>query len=435
MRRNNLRFVVLLGAVSIVGIITVQAYFLVKAWNIREKQLNQSLVIALKTVAEKMCRLNQTAPPFGNPVRQLSSNYFVVDVNSVIDANVLEYYLKTEFERLNISTDYEYAIYDCHTDRMVYGNYISVSGGGEKIKPSNSLPKYSEYLYYFGIRFPALRNTVAGDMTILFFFTSILILSVIFFAYAIFVIMQQKRLSEMQKDFINNMTHEFKTPISTINISVGVITHPDILEDPARLFKYGRFIRQENQRLNLLVEKVLQIARIEKGGFHLKKEQIDLNELIGTIAENFRANLGPGGAIEVSADPAAGKVYADVIHLTNIIHNLLDNAVKYGPENPLIRVRTEKHRDRICIGVSDNGPGINPKYHKRVFHKFYRVPSGNVHDVKGFGLGLYYVKIICQAHGWDIRLQSEPGSGAAFIIEIPEKTNFRNGKKSQDPVR
>ena len=430
MRRYKIRFVVLLGAFSIVGIITIQAYFLVKAWSIREKQFSQSLEIALKTVAEKICRLNQTAPPFGNPVRQLSSNYFVVDVNSVIDANVLEHYLKSEFERLNIRTDFEYAIYDCHTDRMVYGNYITSTGTGEKIKPGNNLPKYSEYLYYFGIRFPKLRSTIAGDMAILFFMTSILFLSVVFFVYALFVIMQQKRLSEMQKDFINNMTHEFKTPISTINISADVIRNPDIVNDHSRLFRYATFIKQENQRLNLLVEKVLQIARIEKGGFHLKMESISLNELVRTVAENFRTNLHPEGNIEVRLDPNVRNISADIIHLTNIFHNLLDNAVKYGPEKPVIRMETFKSQHNICIKVSDNGPGINPKYHKRIFHKFFRVPSGNIHDVKGFGLGLYYVKIICRAHKWNIYLSSEPGSGATFIIEIPDKNHFQDGEKS-----
>jgi two-component system phosphate regulon sensor histidine kinase PhoR len=221
MRRQQVRFVVLLGAISIIGIITVQAYFLFQAWNIREKQLTQSLVIALKAVAEKISRLNQTALPYGNPVRQLTSNYFVVDVNTIIDANVLEHYLKNEFDRLNIKTDYEYAIYDCHTDRMVYGNFISATGSGEPARSGTELPKYHEYLYYFGIHFPALRSTIAGDMTIWFFFTSILVLSVIFFVYAIFVILQQKRFSELQKDFINNMTHEFKTPISSMKILSG----------------------------------------------------------------------------------------------------------------------------------------------------------------------------------------------------------------------
>jgi two-component system, OmpR family, phosphate regulon sensor histidine kinase PhoR len=421
MRRQQVRFVVLLGAISIIGILSAQSYFLFKAWNIKEKQLNQSLVIALKTVAEKISRLHQMNLPYGNPVRQLTSNYFVVDVNTVIDANVLEYYLKSEFEKLNIRTDYEYAIYDCHTDRMVYGNYISMPGSAEKPRLGNNLPKYHDYLYYFGIRFPGLRSTIAWDMTLLFFFSAILVLSVLFFAYALFVILQQKRLSELQRDFINNMTHEFKTPISTINISAGVITQPEILQDPERLFKYGAFIRQENQRLNLLVEKVLQIARVEKGGVQLKMERIDLNSLIATIAGNYGTNLRPGSAMEVIPDPAVGLISADILHLTNIFHNLTDNALKYAGEDPRIRVETRRTQDHVQILFSDNGPGIEPRYRKRIFRKFFRVPSGNIHDVKGFGLGLYYVKIICRAHKWTIRLCSKPGAGSTFIIEIPAK--------------
>jgi two-component system phosphate regulon sensor histidine kinase PhoR len=421
MRRQQIRFVVLLGAISIIGIITIQAYFLFQAWNIREKQLTQSLVIALKSVAEKISRLNQTTLPYGNPVRQLTSNYFVVDVNTLIDANVLEHYLKSEFDRLNIKTDYEYAIYDCHTDRMVYGNYISATGSGGSVKPDEELPKYREYLYYFGIHFPALRSTIAADMTIWFFFTSILVLSVIFFVYAIFVILQQKRFSELQKDFINNMTHEFKTPISSINISADIITRPEIIQDPQRLLTYGRIIKKENHRLNLLVEKVLQIARFEKGGIQLKKEWLDLNVLAQTVTANFDASLDHASRIETTLDPSVGRILADVLHLTNIFYNLLDNAVKYAGEKPVIRVDTKKEQNRVLIIISDNGPGIDPKFRKEIFHKFFRIPSGNIHDVKGFGLGLYYVKIICHAHHWKIRLDNEPGKGAAFIIEIPIK--------------
>jgi len=433
MRRSNIRLVVLLGAISIVGIISVQTYFLVKAWNTEEKELNQSIVVGLKTVAEKICRLNETVPPLENPVRQLSASYFVVDVNSPIDVNVLEYYLRNEFEHMNIRTDYEYAIYDCHTDSMVYGNYISVDGSVDGMKSGSTLPKYSQYLYYFGIRFPALKNAVAGDMTILFFFTFILSLSVVFFVYAIFVILRQKQLSEMQKDFINNMTHEFKTPISTVNISADVIMNPDIVKDPARLLKYGSIIKQENMRLDRLVAEVLQIARIEKKGLRLKKEAIDLNEFVRTVAGTFREQLRPGGTLEISTDPRADVIHADIMHLTNVFHNLLDNAVKFGAENPGIRISTYikpsesrwsavfgKSKKTICLAFSDNGPGINPKYRKRIFHKFFRIPSGPIQEAKGFGLGLYYVRIICLAHGWTIHLDPERADGACFIIEIPE---------------
>lgn len=423
MRKQQLRFVVLLGAISIIGIITVQTYFLTKAWSIKEKQFKQSIVIALKNVAEKICRLNQAAPQYENPVRQLTSNYFVVDVNSVIDANVLEHFLKNEFEKLNIKTDYEYAIYDCHTDRMIYGNYISMFGSGETAMQGKNLPKYHDYLYYFGIHFPALRKTIAADMTILFFFTFILILSVFFFAYAIFVILQQKRLSELQKDFINNMTHEFKTPISTINISADIITQPDIVNDPQRLSTYGWIIKKENQRLNLLVEKVLQIARIEKGGIQLKKELLDLNEFIQTVVNNFKTNLNPESKLETFLDKDVIIIHADVLHLTNVFYNLIDNTLKYAGETPVIHINTFKEQNNIFIVFSDNGPGIDIKYRKLIFHKFFRIPSGNIHDVKGFGLGLFYVKNICRAHKWNIRLISNPGSGATFRIEIPSKSN------------
>jgi two-component system phosphate regulon sensor histidine kinase PhoR len=419
MRFRQVRFVVLLGAISITGIIVVQVYFLLQAWNFKEKQVSQTIGVALRSVAEKMCQINQSSLPYGNPVRQLTSNYYVVDVNSVIDANILEYYLKTEFERLNLVTDYEYAIYDCHTDRMVYGDYIAAAGPGNPSKPRSDLPKYSEYLYYFGIHFPSLRSNIAGDMAIWFFFTAILLLSVVFFVYAMFVILQQKRLSETQKDFINNMTHEFKTPISSISISADVLIQPDAMLDPERLNTYGRIIRQENQRLNLLVEKVLQVARIEKGGILLKREPVDLNALVTTISDNFRTNLNHALELDTITDPQAGIISADVVHLTNIFHNLIDNAIKYAGEKPKVSIETKREARCLSVTVRDNGPGIDRKYRKRVFQKFFRVPSGNVHDVKGFGLGLFYVQNICRMHGWKIRLESHPGHGAAFRIEMP----------------
>jgi two-component system phosphate regulon sensor histidine kinase PhoR len=422
MRRQQVRLVVLLGAISIIGIIAVQSYFLYEAWNTREKQLNQSINIVLRTVAVKISKLNETLPISPNPVRQMTSNYFVVDVNSEIDANVLEHYLKSEFERLNIRIDYEYAIYDCNTDKMVYGNYIS---GAEKDEPARSnlnLPKYQDYLYYFGIHFPTKRNTIAGEMTVFFFFSIILIILIIFFVYAMFVILQQKRFSELQKDFINNMTHEFKTPISSINISSDIISQPDIIHDPERLQTYGRIIKNENQRLNLLVDKVLQVARFEKGGIQLKKEWLDLNLLIQTVSENFSVGLKTGSRLEIKTDPSIGKVYADVVHLTNILHNLLDNAVKYSGDQPEISIQTRKDQNKALITISDNGPGIHSRFRNKVFRKFYRIPSGNLHDVKGFGLGLFYVKNICKAHKWKIRIGNNPAPGTSFIIEIPCKS-------------
>jgi two-component system phosphate regulon sensor histidine kinase PhoR len=421
MRQKQIRFVVLLGAFAIIGIISIQVYFLQNAWNMKEKQFVQSVMIGLRNVADQMSKFNQTALPHVSTVKQLSSNYFVVDINSVIDANILEFYLKAEFEKLNLQTDFEYAIYNCQTDKMEYGNYVTKNGIAKPNVLTANLPKYDQYTYYFGVNFPLLKNTITGDLSIWFFFMAILLVAIIFFVYAIFVILKQKRLSEMQKDFINNMTHEFKTPISSINISADVIMNPNIINDPARLFTYGSVIKQENNRLNQQVDKVLQIARIESQSFHLKKELVDLNTLILKVAENCKANSNRQLIVNTNLSDSVDIIEADTLHLTNILHNLLDNASKYSDKQPIITIETIRTDKSVVISISDNGPGINPEYQHRVFQKFYRIPTGNLHDVKGFGLGLYYVKTICDAHHWEIKLKSELGKGATFVIEIQDK--------------
>jgi two-component system, OmpR family, phosphate regulon sensor histidine kinase PhoR len=421
MRYRHIRYVVLLGAIAIIGIVGIQVYFMKKEWSNKEKQFAQTVTISLRNVAAKIYEFNQTMPSTPNPVRQLSSNYFVVDVNSEIDANILEHYLKLEFEKYNILTDYEYGIYNCETDVMEYGNYLFNNGTVKENALTVDLPKYSGYNYYFGVNFPLLTNTIAGDMTIWFFLAGILAVSLIFFAYAIFVILNQKKLSELQRDFINNMTHEFKTPISSINIAADVISNPDSIKEPARILTYGSVIKQEVSRLNDQVDKVLQIARIEKSGIHLRLEIIDLYEVINKVVENCLANHREKVAITTDLAGEAVYVEADRNHLTNILYNLLDNAVKYAGDSPVIRIHSILKSRKAIVTISDNGPGIPKALHKRVFQKFYRIPTANVHDVKGFGLGLFYVKSICDAHHWKISLDPSPAKGSAFILEIASK--------------
>ena len=418
MKHNQVRYVILFGTIAIIAIFTVQVYWLFKAWNVNEKQVNESISITLNNVAHKMSVYNQSVLPHENPVNQLSSNYFVVNINSVIDANILEYYLKSELARVGFDIDYEYAIYDCHNDQMVYGNYISSDGINKVITPSTNLPKYSDYLYYFGIRFPSIQGTVLSHMTIWLILSAILLALILFFSYSIMVIFRQKRFSELQKDFINNMTHEFKTPISSINISADVITDPGIVDDPERLQTYGNIIKNENNRLNKQVEKVLQIARIEKKGFELIKEEVKLNDLILTVADNCRANAGKEINLTTELDPQTRQITADALHLSNIIYNLLDNAVKYAGEVPEIRLTTHRKGNNILLIISDNGPGIPKPYQKKVFRKFFRIPTGNIHDIKGFGLGLCYVRNACRAHHWKMNLQSEPNHGCIFTITM-----------------
>jgi two-component system, OmpR family, phosphate regulon sensor histidine kinase PhoR len=420
--------VVALGVVSIIGIITIQIYWVHKAFDSVEKQFNQTLYIALRNVATKMASYNRTELPDNSPISQLSSNYYVVNVNGAIDANILEYYLRNEFDRLNIRTDYEYAIYDCTSDRMVYGNYISTSDRPTSVKQSNSLPKCTLYTYYFGLYLPTRTNYLVSKLEIWMLTSLILLVVIVFFGYALFVILRQKQLSEIQKDFINNMTHEFKTPISTIAISADVIARPDIVQFPQRLLNYASIIREENSRLNKQVEKVLQMAKTEKEEFRLNPEDLDLHALIQQVIRNFDL---PGknsqGTIETNLKADRHLVCADQVHLANILFNLLDNAIKYAKETPVVRFSTWNEGNQLLLSVADNGIGINRLYQKRVFDKFFRVPSGNVHDVKGFGLGLYYVRNIVAAHRWKIALESEPNAGSAFTLTIPLKPCSTDG--------
>jgi len=180
-------------------------------------------------------------------------------------------------------------------------------------------------------------------------------------------------------------------------------------------------IKQENNRLNQQVDKVLQIARIENKNFNLKKEQVDLNSLILTVAENCKANSNRKLVLNTNLSDSVGNIEADSLHLTNIFYNLLDNASKYSGREPVTTIETARTDKSVIIRIGDNGPGINTEYQRHVFQKFFRIPTGDLHDVKGFGLGLYYVKTICDAHRWIIGLKSEPGKGATFVIEIPDK--------------
>ena len=415
MKSNHIRIAVILGSVSIIGIIFFQLYWVNKSYNLEEEQFNRTVEIALYNVAEKMATFNGLELPNENPVRQMSTNYFIVDINNVIDSKILDHFLKEEFEYSNIRIDYEYAIYDCETNQMVFGHYIRQNSS--KKRKEIQFQKYDELTYYFGILFPSKTGYILNSMNIWLISSFVLFTAIFFFAYAIFIILKQKRLSEVQKDFINNMTHEFKTPISTIGISVSVLSNPEIINEPERLHNYAQIISEQNKRLENQIEKVLQLATLEKRRLNLNKERLNLHEVIKSVTKGFRLNIEKNdGAITCKMDADQPFVMADKQHLLNMVYNLLDNAMKYSGNSPEIHIETKNKNGFLYFTISDKGIGIDKKYMKKVFDKFYRVPTGNVHNVKGFGLGLNYVKSIVNEHKWKINIESEVGKGSRFVI-------------------
>ena len=283
-----------------------------------------------------------------------------------------------------------------------------------------TLPAMNNDGYYFGVQFPGLKANLISQMGIWGFSSAVMLIVIFFFVYTLFVILRQKRLSEIQKDFINNMTHEFKTPISTIAISSEVLRDPGIVYTPERLLNYATIIQNENNRLKQQVERVLQMARFEKEDIGLKKENLDVHDLIHEATKNISLSLEEKkGKIELHLKAISGKVFVDRLHFTNVFYNLLDNAIKYTNGAPEIHISTKSINSSICIEIKDNGVGVSEENQKKIFHRFYRVPTGNLHDIKGFGLGLNYVKSIVEAHKGKISIESEPGKGSIFKLSIP----------------
>lgn len=419
MKSNTIRWVIIGAAISVIGIVFTQIYWVRKAFTLEEQQFEQGVKTSLYNAAKKLSEYNQSVMPSQNPVKQLSSNYFIVNVNDVIDANLLEFYLKDEFGKRNLHADFEYGIYDCSTDEMVYGDFISFTENSI-VPPDQKLQKYDEYNYYFGVRFPQRMAFITSKMGIWVFSSIILMIVIIFFSATIFIILRQKRLSEVQKDFINNMTHEFKTPLSTIGISADVLLSPKIGEQPERLHKYAGLIKSEATRLNDQVLRVLQMARIDKEKQRLEFKKLDLISLANDIVQSAQEKARKyGGSIEF-VHTVQPQIVADEVHLSNILNNLLENAIQYCTKAPEVILNISEQKNHYLISIIDNGIGIAPDHQKKVFDKFYRVPKGNVHDVKGFGIGLNYVQNMVQAHHWKISLESELNRGSKFNIQIPK---------------
>lgn len=423
MNRKTIRIIIFLATFSLIGIVATQIFWVREAFNLQEKQFNERVRVALNNVTNELLSIHKDESELFNPVKQVSSNYFVTLINDTVNPFLLENLLKNEFTERNIKIDFEYVIYDCFTDSIVFGEYVSLDEEEQdQLQSKSHNMEWDRDGHYFGVYFPSKQTYLMNEMGIWLFSSSIILVIIIFFAYTISVILKQKRLSEIKNDFINNITHEFKTPISTISLSADVLLGKNIANEPERLSNYANIIKEENNRLKNQVDKVLQLATLEEDKLNLENEDIDLHELIQSSVKSFglimKERVG-----EISCELNADKFIfnGDRIHITNTLHNLIDNAIKYTPENPKVEVATNHHKGWIEISVKDNGLGIPADGQKYIFDKFYRAPTNNVHDVKGFGLGLNYVKTIVEAYNGSVKLISKEGEGSTFVIKLPVK--------------
>jgi two-component system phosphate regulon sensor histidine kinase PhoR len=420
MSNRTIRWVIGFGIVAIVAILVVQGYFFYKAFDLRQRQTSQSLKTSLQSVAEGICRYNECTLA-DDIIHQFSSGYYIVDINNHIDPWILEHYLRTELNRRQLEIDFEYAIYDCDDDKMVYGDYVSLDEKESKHEKLDYWPKYEEGIYYFGVHFPDMRQYILSEMSIWYFFTVILVVVIIFFGYSMMVILQQKRLSEVQRAFINNMSHEFRTPLTSISLAADVLEEEGSGGDKTRIERFSHILKEQIDVLQNKVDNILQQSETENKFFSLNKEVVLLTNMLREIADEFRSRAEhKGGVIRLEDKAGNPKILADRYHLNGLMINLIDNALKYTSRPPEVNIELVEDSGKIHLTLNDNGDGIEKKYLKRIFMPFFRIPSGNVHNVKGSGLGLSYVKKICELHRWKIKITSEPGSGSVITLIIPK---------------
>lgn len=350
------------------------------------------------------------------------------DFTNALDTALVDSLLKSELMSRGISTRYIWTILNSPVTV-----FTSDQSGNDAIHDSLLTSQYRVRLTgdnlfaqpkMLTIFFPNERAYVFKSVwTMLILSVLFIVFILVLFYYSISTIFQQKKLSEMRNDFISNMTHELKTPISTISLACEVLGDETIEKSRERTSRYLGMIMEENKRLGVLVENVLQTAILDKGNFKLKPVRIDIHEMARNVVANVQLAIDKKEG-QISTDLRAKQfvIEADRTHVQNVIYNLVDNAIKYSPEKPNIRISTTDFTDALEICIQDNGIGISRENQKKVFEKLYRVPTGNIHDVKGFGLGLSYVKAIVEKHGGSVWVESDAGKGSRFYVRLPLKT-------------
>ena len=444
MKRFRINAVIILGVLSLSSILLVQLLWVRKTIEIQStstaiqqksdslnlKEFSEQTNLALRNVLNVISSAIEDSSDQYGAIKQLNVNQFKVDIIQELDPYYLETLLKKALYNQNIHEDFTFGIYDCFTNQLTFSKlYKFTDDSLYKLVNNNIIGLDSARLklkndgHYFTVFFPNVQNKLPQNTVFLspwIYISTIVFLVLIFFGFSLATIIKQKRLSEVITDFINNMTHELKTPIATISLSSEMIMRLETDDDLEKAKKYAGIIFKENKRLETQVERVLNISTLDTENTALNKKSLDFHELLVEVKDTFDFNqLANGGKILIENNASVFKIQADPIHITNVVYNLLDNAVKYCTTKPFISITTKNERNYLVIEIKDNGIGIRKEDLKMIFDKFYRVSTGNIHDIKGFGLGLFYVKLIINEHNGSIDVKSKLGEGSTFTIKLP----------------
>jgi two-component system phosphate regulon sensor histidine kinase PhoR len=419
-KKLHIQIIILFAVLITIGITIIQAYWFNMAFNIRQKQVESGINTALQQVAWKMWAYNDHPIPDENPVQPISQNYFVVQFNDEINVPLLETLLVNEFKKRNIKTDLEYAVYNCESEQLIYGDYLNLDDRPQATKKIGKWPSYGDSDYYFGVHFPNMSGYVFSNMQLWLYSSIIMLLLFLFFAFVLIVLFRQKRFTEIQKDFINTISHEFKTPLTTIVLSADVLLKPGIEENTSKLTNYAGIIKEESDRLKQLTTRALDLNSIDQSHFKLQTEYIQPIEIIRAVVRQNKQEIETCSAnVDIVSETTIKPIKADPLHLSGVIGNLLINALKHNQKQPRVIFSLREQKKWMEISCTDNGLGIPKKERKKIFEKYYRIEQHRKLLKEGLGLGLHYVRRIVTLHGGSIELSNNPYGGTTFSIKLP----------------
>lgn len=353
-------------------------------------------------------------------VRSFDASRSRMPINKRVSNQEITMRLGTQLKLRGIDTNFKYGIYSNGLATQVKSGYFRKEEGKSYMVPMFADADGNSNFQLF-VTFPKKKNFILSSIFKILVLSAFFILIIILaFVTALYQLIRQKQISEIKTDFINNMTHEFKTPIATINLALDAIKNPKIIDDKEKVLRYVKMIRDENKRMHGQVENVLRISKLEKNQLDVSKEEVDVHDIIEEATTHVELLVNDrGGYIKLNLNAALTEVLGSHFHLTNVIVNMLDNAIKYSNDAPKIKIFTENVDNKIVIIIEDKGIGMTKAVQKNVFKKFYREERGNIHNVKGHGLGLSYVKKIIEIHQGEISVESEKGIGSIFTIKLP----------------
>ena len=427
MRSATLKWMLLLLTVLVGIILVVQLYWINQVYYYEQKEFNTNVIKSIRGVCEDMDIDDNPGTQLQKLIERPNPNTFLIRLDTIPQKDTLINFLYSEFEDFNVFTDCRVAVYSDSAAQYLFQAYLP-SAASTQVQAINH-PHYTEIdlpliprdYPYIHLYFPHRQQYIIHQLNFWIVTSVLLLLVLIGFAASMFYFYRQKFLNEVQKDFVNNFTHEFKTPLAVMKLAAGVLSSPPITEQPERLKKYSAIIAQQTEHLQTQVERLLKTASTDQHELPLEKEIFIPNNIIKDVLKDMDPLVKQTNTrIEFIAEEDNKTISADESNIAMVIVNLVENSIKYSKE-PHVIITTASENGHYSISVKDNGIGIEKKYIKQLFKKFFRVPTGNVHNVKGFGLGLNFVKKVIDAHNGKIIVNSIPGIGTEFKIVLPRQ--------------